>query len=177
MLSTIDAGEGDLACGGHPSISGAVNREWIRAEYVPSAIDNNCSGKHAGMLAGCRAVGAELKGYHSPDHRMQVCVRKVVEKLSSLEANEVRWGIDGCNLPAPAMQLHNMARIYATVVGAADSVSKSEESGPKVLSSSSPRTQALSQVFNAMPSYPELVNGQGRFCTVLMRSFKGVLIG
>ncbi|KAL4967642.1 asparaginase [Aspergillus stella-maris] len=177
MLKIIDAGEGDLACGGHPSISEVVNRGWIRADYVPSAIDNNCSGKHAGMLAGCRALGTELQGYHSPDHLMQVRVKNLVEELSGLEGDEVRWGIDGCNLPAPAMPLHNMARVYAVVAGAADSVSKSEESGPKILSSSSSRTQALSRVFHAMSSYPELVGGHGRFCTELMRAFKGALIG
>ncbi|KAL4792821.1 L-asparaginase II [Aspergillus venezuelensis] len=177
MLKIINTGEGDLACGGHPSISEVVNRGWIRADYVASAIDNNCSGKHAGMLAGCRALGAELKGYHSPHHPMQVRVRKVVEGLSGLEGNEVRWGIDGCNLPAPAMPLHNMARVYAAVAGAAGSERKGEESGPKVLSSSSSRTQALSRVFHAMSRYPELVGGHGRFCTELMRAFKGALIG
>ncbi|KAL4941920.1 hypothetical protein BDV06DRAFT_193409 [Aspergillus oleicola] len=175
MLNTINAGEEDLACGGHASISEGVNREWIRAGYIPTAIANNCSGKHVGIVAGCRAVGAELKGYHSPDHPMQVRVKKVVEELSGLKGDEVRWGIDGCNLPAPAMPLQNMARVYATVAGAADIVSKSEGSGIKLSWSS--RTQALARVFHAMSGYPELVGGEGRFCTELMRVFKGTVIG
>ncbi|KAL4927263.1 asparaginase [Aspergillus undulatus] len=180
MLRVVEAGETDLKCGGHASISEWVNREWIRRDYTPTAIDNNCSGKHAGMLAGCRALGADLDGYHLPSHPMQMRVRQVVEDLSGLEGDEVKWGIDGCNLPAPAMPLTNMGRIYATVAAAADAVSKNKSEGEgesEDLKLSLSRTQALSRIFHAMSQYPELVGGECRFCTELMRGYDGALIG
>lgn len=169
MLKQIGAGEHDLRCGGHAALSDAVNREWNKQGYAPTAICNNCSGKHAGMLAGSQAVGAGLVGYGLPDHPMQLRVKQVVEELSGLEADMVKWGTDGCNLPAPALPLQYMGKMYAATAAAADAVDKSD--GLSI------RTQALSRIFHAMSQYPELVGGHGRFCTELMRGFQGALIG
>ncbi|KAL4865625.1 hypothetical protein BDV12DRAFT_174245 [Aspergillus spectabilis] len=172
MLERIGAREADLSCGGHAANSEVVNRGWIREGFVPGAICNNCSGKHAGMLAGCAAVGVGLEGYQLMDHPMQVRVKRVVEELSGLsglEGNMVKWGIDGCNLPAPALPLQYLGRMYAEFAAAADAVGKND--------GSSDRTQVMSRIFHAMSRYPELVGGEGRFCTVLMRVFQGVLIG
>lgn len=170
ILEKIDAKEEDLACGGHPSISPAVNREWIKADYSPTAVCNNCSGKHAGMLAGARAMGAELENYHLPDHPMQMQVTRVVSELCGIDdAKKVKWGIDGCNLPAPAMPLHTLARVYASFAATTDTI----EMGITVPA----RIQASSRIFQAMARHPELVGGEGRFCTELMSAFQGMLIG
>ncbi|KAL5340349.1 L-asparaginase II [Aspergillus crustosus] len=169
MLEKISAGEGDLSCGGHAAISETVNRGWIREGFVPGSVCNNCSGKHAGMLAGCRALGVDLEGYQLMDHPMQVRVKRVVEEVSGLEGDAVKWGIDGCNLPAPALPLQALGRMFATFAAAADAVDKRN--------GLSGRTQAMSRVFYAMSRYPELVGGDGRFCTVLMREFQGALFG
>ncbi|PLB47720.1 L-asparaginase II [Aspergillus steynii IBT 23096] len=163
MLAKIPAAETDLRCGGHPAVSEAVNREWIKRDYTPTGVCNNCSGKHAGMLAGAKAIGAGFEGYHLPTHPMQVRVKRVVQELSGLDENEVKWSIDGCNLPAPALPLHNLARIYATIAAATDATSV--------------RTKALAQIFRAMAGHPDLVGGEGRFCTKLMEAFQGGLIG
>ncbi|KAL2825297.1 L-asparaginase II [Aspergillus cavernicola] len=169
MLEKIGAGEGDIRCGGHAALSEEVNREWIKRDYTPTAVCNNCSGKHAGMLAGSMAIGAGFAGYHLPDCPMQERVRRVVGELSGLDAKMMRWGVDGCNLPALALPLQFMGKIYAVVAAAADAVERSHG-----LSS---RTYALSRIYNAMTQYPEMVGGEGRFCTVLMQAFQGALIG
>ncbi|GME37836.1 l-asparaginase ii [Neofusicoccum parvum] len=169
MLAKARAAEHDLRCGGHPAISDAVNRAWIKRDFAPTAVCNNCSGKHAGMLAGARALGAPKEGYHLPDHPIQLRVRGVVEDLCGLGADDVKWGIDGCNLPAPAIPLRHLARMYASFAEAADAV-ESDAGAPA-------RTQAQARIFNAMARYPELVGGEGRFCTVLMEAFGGALIG
>ncbi|KAL4784039.1 L-asparaginase II [Aspergillus varians] len=169
ILENIGAREEDLRCGGHAAISEVVNREWTRRDYTPTAICNNCSGKHAGMLAGSKALGVELVGYQLPGHPMQLQVKRIVEELSGLEGDMVKWGIDGCNLPAPALPLQYMGKMYAAIAAAADAVDKSE--------GLSARTQDLSRIFHAMSQYPELVGGQGRFCTELMRGFQGAVIG
>ncbi|KAL3469960.1 L-asparaginase II [Aspergillus californicus] len=171
ILEKIGAGEGVMRCGGHAAVSGLVNRAWIKQGYEPTAICNNCSGKHAGMLAGSLAIGAGFEGYHLPGGPMQERVRAVVEELSGLPSGQVKWGIDGCNLPAPALPLCYMGKVYAVIAGASDAVEKSQGA------SSATRTHALSRIFDAMTRYPEMVGGEDRFCTMLMNAFQGALIG
>ncbi|KAK1472451.1 hypothetical protein CCUS01_05835 [Colletotrichum cuscutae] len=101
MLAKIAAKEQDLRCGGHPSMSESVNNEWIRKGFTPGALCNNCSAKHIGMLAGAKALGQDEE-YHLSNHEVQIRVRHTFEELTGLEADEIKWGIDGCNLPAPA---------------------------------------------------------------------------
>lgn len=170
ILSKVQCNEDDLQCGGHPSISDAVNRAWIKADFTPTAVYSNCSGKHAGMLAGTKALGADVGTYHLPTNPMQVRVRETVNEICHLEANGSLWGTDGCNLPAPAFPLHCLARMYAVF---ADGAGQVMSNGPET----TPRVQALSQVFHAVSTYPELVAGEDRFCTVLMTAFRGLLIG
>lgn len=169
MLAKVQAEEADLRCGGHPALSASVNRAWIRRDYNPTAVCSNCSGKHVGMLAGTKAIGADVATYHDSAHPLQSRVKRVFQELCALEAEDVKWGIDGCNLPAPAVPLHYLGRIYAIIAASADEV----ESGVPVTA----RTQALRRIFHAMAEYPEFVGGDGRFCTVLMQAFQGRLIG
>ena len=166
MLSKIKAEEADLRCGGHPSLSDTVNRSWIKQDFVPTAVCSNCSGKHVGMLAGARAIGAGMDGYHLPDHPMQGRVRRTVAELCDLDVQDVEWGIDGCNLPTPAFPLDRLARIYAKLATAADG-----DEGPAT------RGAALARIFQAMARHPEMIAGEGRYCTVLMRAFNGTVIG
>lgn len=121
MLSKIKAEEKDLQCGGHPAVSEEVNRGWIKAGFEPTGICNNCSGKHVAMMAGAEALGAEVLNYHQFDHPMQLEVKRVVEELS-LDPKQVGWGVDGCNLPAPAYPLYDLANSFAIFAEAADVV-------------------------------------------------------
>ncbi|KAF7556559.1 hypothetical protein G7Z17_g1362 [Cylindrodendrum hubeiense] len=169
MLRKVEAKEDHLRCGGHPAVSEEVNRAWIKADYTPTGICNNCSGKHVAMLAGARALRTELTDYHLPDHPMQQQVKRVVESLCP-DPDSVQWGIDGCNLPAPAFPLYYLARIFAIFAESADILDKD---GPEVPT----RTHNMARIFHAMTKYPELVGGTGRFCTELMENNKGQLIG
>ncbi|KAF4549653.1 Hypothetical protein D9617_20g027090 [Elsinoe fawcettii] len=165
MLAKSGAEEKDLRCGGHPSIIEKVNHEWIKADIVPTAIYNNCSGKHAGMLAGAKALDAGFEGYERLDHPMQQRVKAVFEELSGLSEGSVKWAIDGCNLPAPACALHGLACVYAYFAAA---------SGTK---DANQRIQRADRIFDAMTGHPELVGGEQRFDTDLMGAFAGDLIG
>ncbi|EAW21379.1 asparaginase [Aspergillus fischeri NRRL 181] len=169
MLAKVQVKEDDLRCGGHPALSASANNEWIRRGYNPTAVCNNCSGKHVGMLAATKAVGADIATYHEPTHPLQLRVKRVFEELCALEAEDVRWSIDGCNLPAPAIPLHCLGTVYATLASSADQMEKN--------TSVPARTRELNRIFHAMTQYPELVGGDGRFCTVLMRAFRGGLVG
>ncbi|KAJ5173239.1 thermolabile L-asparaginase [Penicillium capsulatum] len=169
MLQKAQAEEKDLRCGGHPSLSPSINDAWIKNSYQPTAICNNCSGKHTGMIAGTKSLGAGVATYHHQEHPIQQRVKRVTEELAGLDTQEVLWSIDGCNLPAPALPLRSLATMYARFADSADQCKES----PSV----STRTQAMSRIFHAMAQHPELVAGDDRFCTVLMQAFQGCLIG
>lgn len=164
MLVKAGAKEDMLRCGGHAPLSEEVNRSWIKNDFEPTGICNNCSGKHAGMLAGSNALGASFDNYHHPRHPMQLQVKRVFEDLAGPDLNDVRWGIDGCNLPAPACSLHVLAKIYAFFAACTDEPYADSQ-------------KTAGRIFKAMSEYPELVGGQNRFCTELMQAFDGSLIG
>lgn len=170
MLAKVDAHESDLRCGGHPPLSDAVYRAWIKRDYTPTGVCSNCSGKHVGMLGGARAIGAAIADYHLPDHPMQMRVKHVVADACGLRDDEVDWAIDGCNLPTPAFPLDRLARLYASLADGADAV---DAGGAPV----SDRVRALARIHRAMTAHPELVAGEGRYCTVLMRAFEGNVVG
>ncbi|OQE39139.1 hypothetical protein PENCOP_c007G01904 [Penicillium coprophilum] len=168
MLLKVSASETDLRCGGHPPLSEAVQRAWTKSDFTPTPICSNCSGKHVGMIAGAKLLGGDVGDYHLSTNPVQMHVKRVVEDVCGLGEDGAVWGLDGCNLPAPAFELHYLARMNAKFAAAAD-IGSSDDA--------SLRTQALSRVFHAMWQYPELVAGEGRFCTILMSAFRGLLIG
>lgn len=122
------------------------------------------------MLAGALSLGVDKLDYHLPDHHMQIHVKRVIEEHCGAESGVVQWGLDGCNLPAPALPLQNMGLMYAKVAAAADACDSSR-------STASRRTRSLARIYHAMTQYPEMVGGEGRFCTILMQVFGGALIG
>jgi L-asparaginase II len=167
MIAKSHASEADLRCGGHPPLSDAVYRSWIKRDFTPGAVCSNCSGKHAGMLAGAQAIGADVEDYHRPDHPLQICVKHTVAEVCDLPDDGVQWAIDGCNLPTPAFPLERLARLYAKLADSAAQPAGDETSA---------RSAALARIYRAMTGYPEMVAGEGRFCTALMRSFEGALV-
>jgi len=170
MLAKVDVQESDLRCGGHAPLSDAVYRSWIKRDYTPTGVCSNCSGKHVGMLAGARAIGAAIADYHLPEHPMQVRVKQVVANACGLRDDEVGWAIDGCNLPTPAFSLDRLARLYASLADGADRVAAGGEA-------TTDRVRALARIHHAMTAHPELVAGEGRYCTVLMDAFEGQVVG
>ncbi|CAH0016800.1 unnamed protein product [Clonostachys rhizophaga] len=169
MLAKIPAEETDLRCGGHPSISPSVNQDWIRAGFSPTRICNNCSGKHIGMIAGAKVIGASVVDYHEMSHPIQQRVKAVVEELSGLGSESIQWGIDGCNMPAPALPLKDLAVIYASFATAAG---EAATGNPE-----STRIELCARIFNAMTKHADQVAGEGRFCTSFMKLFGGQAFG
>ncbi|KAJ5649504.1 uncharacterized protein N7484_003227 [Penicillium longicatenatum] len=169
ILEKIGAEESDLKCGGHTPVSQAVNRAWIRNDFVPTSVCSNCSGKHAGMIAATKALGADVGTYHLEMHPLQVRVKRTVDEICGLGDRESVWSVDGCNLPAPAFPLLSLGQMYASFAEAVD-MADGDGAG-------SARMQQQARVFRAMSRYPEFVAGEDRFCTILMRAFPGLLIG
>ena len=168
MMASVNATESQLQCGGHAPLSEQVNRQWIKADYIPTGICNNCSGKHAGMIAGAISLTRSADGYHLTGHPMQQLVIKTVSEVTDLASDAIQWATDGCNLPAPAFPLDKLAMAYARFSRAAVRDSQGGETCDEKL---------MARIFHAMAAHPEYVGGRQRFCTELMTVFRGQLIG
>lgn len=142
LLELVGAKEQDMRCGGHPALNSAVNEDWNKADFTPGATENNCSRKHASMLAGAKCSGAGFEGYHLPTHPMQRAVKKVVKETSGVDGHEIQWAVDGCDLPAPAMPLTGMAAMYARFAATIDHAQTERE-------------QMMKRGFAAMCAYPQ----------------------
>ena len=156
LLRRTGIAESDLQCGAHwPYYEPAATAARHQMDE-PLAVFNNCSGKHAGMLAAARALGAPLDTYLEPDHPIQQRIRDVIETLTSCRPSEIHYGVDGCSAPNAAVPLAAMARSFAALV------TSTEET---------PRTVAA-----AMTQHPYLIGGTDRFDTRLMEVTGGRLL-
>ena len=172
MLAKTGSSESDLRCGGHPPLSDAVWRDWIKRDFSPTPVCSNCSGKHAGVLAAAKGLGLQVAGYERDDHPLQQRVKHTLAALCDLPDEALAWGTDGCNLPTPSFPLDRLARLFAKLAAAADASAPPTADAP-----TAPHTAGLARIYRAMTTYPELVAGEGRFCTALMRAFGGMVLG
>ncbi len=156
-LQRIGCAEPDLRCGAHLPTDPAERQRMICADEAPCQLHNNCSGKHTGFLTLNRHIngGAE---YIEIDHPVQKMVRAAFEDLTDDEA--AGWGIDGCSAP-------NFA---CTVEGLARAMQRFATPGPDM------RGAAQRRLTEAMLTYPELVAGEGRADTELMRAMGGKVV-
>lgn len=155
-LGHIGQAEGDLRCGTHWPLDAPARDGMIRAGDAPCQIHNNCSGKHTGFLTLNRHIrgGSE---YVEADHPVQRAVREATEEVTC-EASP-GYGIDGCSAPNFATTVTGLARAMAAFAGAGDG--------------SGARDRAMALLTRAMGAHPELVAGEGRACTELMRAMGG----
>src|SRR4051812_46925567 len=159
FLDHIGLSISDLECGAHaPSFAAA--REKLRdSGQPPSAVHNNCSGKHSGMLAVAKALGVPTAHYVDRDHPVQQEVRSGIETVIAEPLSTDRCGTDGCSIPTWAAPLRSFAQGFAKMAtgeGLPDNFAK-----------------AAHRIFDAATSYPELVAGTGHLDTEVMRAFKG----
>ncbi len=162
MLARIGASVEDLQCGTHPPFDEETNLRLIRDGEDPGELRNNCSGKHIGMLAQADYLQAPRAGYLHQEHPVQRQILTILSTMVVLPSGEIEVGIDGCSAPNFAMPLRNAALGYAHLMD------------PRALA---PDLAAASQrVVGAMTQHPDLVSGDGRFDTELMRITKGRLL-
>lgn len=176
LLRKAGVDEDALACGPHaPMHSGSADALAIRGE-APTRIHNNCSGKHAGMLALATLHGWPLQGYHMLSHPVQQRVLRTLAGWSDVAADEIGIAVDGCGLPTFALPLDRIAAACARFAstahvarafpGLSDARFNGVEGTPAI-------TDAPSTILNAMTTHPEYVAGTGRLCTALMRATGG----
>jgi L-asparaginase II len=132
----------------------AAAEALIRAGEAPSALHNNCSGKHSGFLTTARHRGEPTRGYIAPDHPVQQRVRAALEAMSGLDLSRAPRGTDGCGIPVIGIPLRSMARAMARLAD------------PKGLAAE--RAAAGKRILEAMAAAPLMVSGTGGFATVVM---------
>lgn len=116
MLSRGGLDRAALECGSHwPNNHGAAIA-LARAGGAPSALHNNCSGKHSGFLCTCRHLGLNHRGYVAFDHPMQAMIREAMEDVIGAPHGAVNSAIDGCSIPTYAVPIRNLALGFARMV-------------------------------------------------------------
>jgi L-asparaginase II len=137
LLARAPASEDELECG--------------PAGDPPEPMKHNCSGKHAGMLALCRAHGWESRGYRLPEHPCQRAMLTEVARAADMAEEDIGTGIDGCGVVAFALPLERMALAYARLE----------------------RLDGGDRVAAAMRAHPGLIRGPDGDDTILMRAREG----
>src|SRR6185436_1012209 len=112
MLARAGLEAGALECGAHWPSHQPSSQALARSAAAPSALHNNCSGKHAGFLCVACAAGVDHCSYVGPSHPVQREVRAALESLTGVGLSEDQCGIDGCAIPTFAVPLTALAHAF-----------------------------------------------------------------
>jgi L-asparaginase II len=176
FLAKIGCSERDLLCGPHPPLSEKVAKDYETRGVRLTAVYSNCSGKHTGMLALARHHGWPTEFYTRLDHPVQQRCLAEVSRWSDVPPERIGVGVDGCGVACFAIPLRNMALAYAKLVRGAGYGVASVASQPHG-AAKEPRTPHSAPVLvEAMLRHPELIAGEGRPCTDMMRAHPGRVI-
>ncbi len=163
MLEKGGFTEDSLMCGSHPPFHEETAAELIRKEISPCQLHNNCSGKHAAMLAFAKHIGADTDTYLDPGNPVQGTILETISLFTEVPVEEIKMGTDGCSAPNFAVSLTAMARAYAKLIHPPDSFEATLE-------------EACLRIVRAKMKYPEFVGGSVRLDTKVMKAFPGKVV-
>src|SRR5258705_4993502 len=149
FLQRVGCSERDLMCGPHRPLSDAVAKDYETRGRRLTAVHSNCSGKHTGMLALARRHGWPTEFYARIDHPVQQRCLESVSEYADVPARDVGVAVDGCGVACFALPLRNMALAY---------------------------TRIPTAILEPMVLHPELIAGEGRPCTDMMRAHPGRVV-
>jgi L-asparaginase II len=149
FLQRVGCSERDLMCGPHRPLSDAVAKDYETRGLRLTAVYSNCSGKHTGMLALAKHHGWPTEFYARVEHPVQQRCLKSVSTYTDAPVKEIGVAVDGCGVACFALPLRNMALAYTRLDG---------------------------PVLEAMTLHPELIAGEGRACTEIMRAHPGRVV-
>ena len=157
MLARAGLDSGALECGAHWPSHQPSSQAVARSPGAPSALHNNCSGKHSGFLCVACAAGLDRHGYVKAEHLVQREVRSALESLTGVGLSADQCGIDGCSIPTYAVSLTALAHAFAKF-------GTGQGLAPE-------RAKAAARIRAACAAEPFYVAGTGRFGTDIMRLF------
>ncbi len=164
MLAKAGLDAQALECGAHWPYLDTASRALLQRDATPTALHNNCSGKHSGFVClGCHLSGAAdaagrrgfVRGYLQPEHRVMREVSAAIGAAADTVLDDQPMGIDGCSIPTYALPLRAMALAFARVAAGTGL-------GPSL------QTAAL-RLRRAIARAPFMVAGTGRFDTAVMQ--------
>lgn len=159
MLAKAGRDVETLECGAHWSSDQKTIIHQARTLEKPSALHNNCSGKHSGFICACCHTGTDPKGYVAYDHPLQREIRAIMESLTGAALAEDNCGVDGCSIPTYAVPLTGLAHGFAKMTTGRGLEAK--------------RAAASRRLIEACMAEPFYVAGTGRTCTKLMQIAPG----
>jgi L-asparaginase II len=164
MLEKIGLGPEALRCGVHEPYGADAAAELRARNEAPNALHNNCSGKHAGMLAVALQLGASIDNYESPENPVQIMIARVVSQFTDVPVEDMAVGVDGCAAPVFGVSIRAMALSYARLVSPPSTLDKMIR-------------DACRRIVRVMTAFPELIGGTSqRLDTEIMRAARGRVV-
>lgn len=163
ILSKIGCDEKQLECGAQYPTGRNDANNLIKNNAAPTALHNNCSGKHAGMLALCKLLGFETKDYIHPDHPVQLIIMDVCAKMYEYPKEKMVTALDGCSAPIYSVPVWNQAIAFKNIA----LYEKQDTSLGK----------ACKLVIEAISAHPFMVAGSNRYCTDMLQITAPTVIG
>jgi L-asparaginase II len=157
MLARAGLDAGALECGAHWPMNQPATHALARSGGAPSALHNNCSGKHSGFLCFACMAGVDHHGYVKVEHVVQREVRGALEGLTGVGLSADVCGTDGCSIPSWAVPLTALAHAFARF-------GTGQGLPPE-------RAKAAIRIRAACAAQPYFVAGTGRFDTEIMKLF------
>jgi len=171
LLQKIGCSERDLTCGPHTPLSEAVAKDYQTRGVRLTAVYSNCSGKHAGMLALARHHGWPTEGYARLDHPVQRRCLAEISRWTGVAEREIGVAVDGCGVACFALPLRSMGLAYGRLC---------RDAGGEMRNATVPNASRLpppaSRIVESMLHHPDLIAGEGRPCTEMMRAHPGRVI-
>jgi len=163
LQEKIGVSEEMLQCGLHPPIDKDTELKMAAEKIPPRRNRHNCSGKHTGMLAFAKMIGAPLDDYLSPTHPVQKQILKTFAEMCAFPQEEIELGVDGCSAPVFAVPLPFAAQAYARMCAPGDDMDEN-------------RAAASRRITSSMSAHPFMVGGPNRFDTDLMAFGRELLV-
>ena len=160
MLAKAGLDATALECGAHWPYEDTAMKNLARSGQAPSALHNNCSGKHSGFvcLGSCLAGSGDrrgfLRGYVQPGHAVMREVTAAIQATTGYDLGTTAAGTDGCSIPTYAVPLQHLAHAFARVATG--------------VGLSAAHQLAAQRLRAAVAAAPYMVAGSGRFDTRLM---------
>jgi L-asparaginase II len=165
MLAKAGIDEAAYECGSHWPERLDDKTTLIKASELPRAIHNNCSGKHAGMLALAKHLGVPLKDYVKREHPVQQTVAKALDDYCDANTANAPCGIDGCSVPTWATPLTNLAQGFAKLFAPGNTtgqrIAKAAQAHPFLIAGTS---RFDSKIMAAVPRLFIKVGAEGVYC-------------
>jgi L-asparaginase II len=154
ILKKVGNSPTTFECGSHWPMRAETSYQLARTGEEPTTSHNNCSGKHAGMIALAKLMQVDPKGYINIDHPVQQRIASSMAQMCEYDYQNASWSPDGCSAPTWAIPLYNLALGFAKFASP-DSLTKDQQ-------------RACNKLFDAVVTHPFMVAGTERYCTDMM---------